>query len=346
MHAPAIRWLAVWSALLTLACADYGHLRAPSASTGDGGDAAVGDGAADRAHDGPASPLPDSESAEGMSPLADAGDGSPAPDGPGASPDAPSTDTTSPPDTPGPQPDGPSAMDLAFGCPPDPTLRLCFTFDDIGVGTRLVDHSGRGNHGFLNTAKTAGGVHGSALSFTAGTHHAQLPDSESLRLVEGQATFEAWIRPTASPLDGGADIIIGKVDTDYVGWALALYGPEIRLYANGTTSRGASGVRFGFWNHVAVVLGPSGALVYIDGKQVMGMMSPLPIPLKTVLVSIGNTNPAIANDKAHSAFTGELDVVRIYGRVRRPDEICADADGVWMAGSCQPRTVSPESLSE
>jgi hypothetical protein len=39
-------------------------------------------------------------------------------------------------------------------------------------------------------------------------------------------------------------------------------------------------------------------------------------------------------------------VVRIYGRVRRPDEICADADGIWMAGSCQPRTVSPESLSE
>jgi hypothetical protein len=334
MRAPVGRLLAILSAILVVACADYGHLRAPSASPGSDG----GDGPPD--HSRAEIPLADGGPADALPPSTDAGAGL----------DVPSADTTAPPDAPPTQPDvapggldtAPTPEDLAFGCPPDPGLRLCFTFDDVGVGTRLTDRSGRGNHGFLDTAKVAGGVLGSALSFSAGTHVARLPDSDSLRLAEGEVTFEAWIRPAASPLDGGADVIIGKVDLDYVGWALALYGSDVRLYVNGTTWRGAPGVRFGFWNHVAVVLGTAGALVYVDGKQVLEMMTPLPIPLNTVPVSIGNTNPAIPNDKARSAFTGEVDVVRIYGRTRRPDEICAAADGRWMAGGCRPRTATPE----
>jgi hypothetical protein len=170
-------------------------------------------------------------------------------------------------------------------------------------------------------------------------------DAESLRLAGAEATFEAWIRPTGSPLDNAADIILGKVDLDLVGWAFALYGTDIRLYVGGTTSRGAAGVRFGFWNHVAIVVARAGVLVYIDGKQVGAQLPPLPLPLKTVPVTVGNTNPMATTNPDRSGYSGDLDVVRIYGRVRRPEEICADADGTFTAGACRPRTkVAPSHL--
>jgi hypothetical protein len=235
----------------------------------------------------------------------------------------------------------PSAEEVAFGCPADPELRLCLTFDDVGTGTRLTDHSGRGNHGFLNTARLVGGVSGSALGFSVGTQHARIPDAESLRLTGAESTFEAWIRPTMSPVDAGADIIIGKVDLDYGGWALALYGAEVRLYVSGVTQRGAPGIRFGFWNHVAIVLAPGGVLIYVNGKEAAPLQPPLPIPLKTGLVTIGNTNPAVMNDVNRSGYFGDVDVIRLYGRAKRPAEICADADGSWTAGACRPRTAAP-----
>lgn len=233
---------------------------------------------------------------------------------------------------------GPSPAELAYGCPRDEALRLCFTFDDLGTSTRLTDRSEHGNHGFLNSAEVASGVAGYALSFRAGSHRAGVPDNQSLRLAETELTFEAWIRPTMSAPDLAADIILGKVDTDLVGWAFALYGTDIRLYVNGNTARGASGVLLGFWNHVAIVLRPAGVLVYINGKQVGGELPPLPIPLKTVPVTIGNTNPNIPTlNPTRSGYTGELDVVRIYARAKRPEEICADAGGSWADGACDPR---------
>ena len=344
---------------LTLACADYGHLRAPAAATSDGGDArqdtrGTDGGAPDQApiaNDGGGFDLVGADLVAGgdTAGTGDVPDAATSPaDVPAPTPDlpppidtaAPSPDlSTAPPDL-APPDSGPSATELAFGCPADEALRLCFTFDDIGTGTRLTDHSGRGNHGFLHTARVAGGVQGAALSFSTGAHFAQVPDSESLRLADAEVTYEAWIRPTMSPPDLGADIILGKVDPDYVGWAFALYGNDIRLYVNGNTARGASGVRFTFWNHVAIVLGRDGALVYINGKQVSELLPPLPIPLRLGLVTIGNTNPAIMNDKNRSGYTGEVDVLRIYARVRRPEEICAAADGAWTAGACRPRAVA------
>ena len=340
-------------------CVSYDALRAPRAGAADGGRPADV-----QSHDGPLATSSDAvipgtgaPSADGSAPAPADGapgprDGSsddprPAPsDGPPPKLDAPG-DPRPPADAPSDPPPAPvdtapTAQELAFGCPPDAELRACFTFDDIGAGTLLVDHSGRGNHGFLNTALVAAGVSGAGLSFTEPAQYATLPDATSLRLAGEEATFEAWLRPTGSPSDNGADYIIGKVNTTYQGWAFAIYLGEARVYVDGVTGRGGGPLTFGFWNHVSVVLARSGVLVYINGQRVSEVLAPLAIPAITDALTVGNARPELAAPLPdRHAFHGEIDVLRIYGRARRPEEICAAADRVWTAaGACTPRAVS------
>jgi hypothetical protein len=232
----------------------------------------------------------------------------------------------------------PTPEEVAFGCPPDPELRACYAFDDPGP---MMDGSGRGNHMMRNTALWVNeGVRGGTLRFTTGRQFAVIPDAPSLQLAGSEATFEAWIRPTmSSGTDGGADTIASKFNSGFTGWSLAGYNHEVRLYTTGTINHGAGTFLDRSWTHVAVVLSKAGVDVFLDGVR----RNPMPLPPLTITVNqesvtIGGLDPANlgALPPERFAFYGDIDVLRIYGRPRRPEEICAAAGRAFTAGSCRP----------
>jgi hypothetical protein len=72
-----------------------------------------------------------------------------------------------------------------------------------------------------------------ALRFTDGQKFAIVPDAESLRLSGNAATFEAWIRPTASGLDGRVDFIAGKWTRANVGYLFGVYDRKLAINRSG-----------------------------------------------------------------------------------------------------------------
>jgi hypothetical protein len=326
------------SVALTTACS-Y-HERNPpavdSAVDGRPADTRPGDTAADVAADGPSTGVPP-----------EVGDGAghdPAPSGPDAvvearPPDGPAPET--PPPEAGATP--PTPEQLAFGCPEDAELRACYTFDDPNP---MTDGSGRGNDMMRNTAQwVADGARGGTLRFTTGRQFAVIPDSPSLRLAGSEATFEAWIRPTmSSGTDGGADTIASKFTSSFTGWSFAAYNHEVRLYVTGSINAAAGTFQDSRWTHVAIVLSKTGVDIYLDGVK----RNPMPLPPLTMTanqesVTVGGLDPVNlgALPPERFAFHGDIDVLRIYGRPRRPDEICAASGRTFMGGSCRPGSAPP-----
>jgi hypothetical protein len=88
-----------------------------------------------------------------------------------------------------------------------------------------------------------------------------------------------------------------------------------------------------------VVLSASGVTIYLNGaKANPDPLPPLTIPSNTEILTIGNLNPAIqTTSSSYAAFYGAIDVLRIYGRAKSPQEICADAGGTWATAACTPR---------
>jgi hypothetical protein len=301
----------------------------PGADRGQLGDTsgAVDVGGAASSSDAPMSATSDAS-------LADAG----SPDLPASSPDLPGAPAAdAPTDLPADTATPPTREQVMYGCVADPELRACYTFDD--PGTTLVDRSANENHGELNTAAVVAGAHGNALQFTDGKQYAIVRDRPSLRLSGSEATFEAWIRPDRAPVaDMAADMWAAKVGLQNAGYSFAGYGGEIRVYA-GAVARGGGTLTPGIWAHAAVVCSATGVTIYLDGVRA----HPDPLPPVTFtpgpdLLTIGNLNPERATISApYFAFYGAIDVLRIYGRARSPQEICADAGGTWSGNTCQRR---------
>jgi hypothetical protein len=232
---------------------------------------------------------------------------------------------------------GPGAEEIAFGCPPDPELRFCYTFD--APGDTLIDGSAHANHGMRNTAGTAPGMRGLALSFTTGQQMALVPEHPAQRLAGSRATFEAWIRPSASSgTDMVADSIVSKF-TAMSGYTFGAYGRELRVYSSGTNARGAGQFALNAWTHAAVVMDTAGVDVYLDGVRVNGApLAAITLVPNTEPMTIGHLMPGVVSLEA-SGFYGLVDVLRVYGRPKTPREICLDAFRTWSPeGLC--RTVT------
>jgi hypothetical protein len=84
--------------------------------------------------------------------------------------------------------------------------------------------------------------------------------------------------------------------------------------------------------------------MYIDGTRVAAVPpAALDLLPNTEPLTLGNRNPA-QNDSAPAltAFYGDLDVLRIYARSKRPEEICADAGRAWSDGLCIGTLITPQ----
>jgi hypothetical protein len=284
------------------------------------------------------------DAVDGSQPRAEAG-----PQAPDAAAAVPDAGPPAPPDAATPAaPDAalltpPTPEQTAFGCPPDPALRACYSFDE--AGDAITDRSGQGNHGMRNSAEVTAGVRTMALRFADGQGFAIVPDAPSLQLSGTSATFEAWIRPTASAMDGRVDFIAGKWTRGNLGYLFGLYDRKLSMNrSGGTGSRSEVQLKLMTWAHLAVVLTASEVIMYVDGTRVMAApTTALDLPPNTEPLTLGNRNPAQNMDApALTAFYGDLDVLRIYARSKRPEEICADAGRAYSDGLCIGTLITPQ----
>lgn len=305
---------------------------------GAGNDGARADaGAADAASGGPDAATPALDAARDAA--------APPADRPRPAPDAVARDTQ-----PSPSPDGPTtppgdagATQAAFGCPPDPALRACYTFDEAS-GDAIMDGSGHGNHG-TTTAPRGAGAFGRGLNLSAGTHNAVIRHAEALDLPQRQATLEAWIRIDTFTADARTDMLMAKLGGDGAGYAFGLQLTRMAALTTELTGQSGGTLTRGVWSHVAAVFTMTAVIFYHNGVQV-AVTGPLDI------LDDANTAPLVlgsryamdpGTDPAASAyaFLGDVDVVRIYGRARTSQEICLDAGGTPIGVSCMPRTPPP-----
>jgi hypothetical protein len=209
-------------------------------------------------------------------------------------------------------------------------LRLLYTFDDDS-GSTISDKSGLANSGKLNGTLVAGV---SGLGVRAGdgyTGAVTVPNSPSLSLAKTTYSLEAWIKPRAVPSGGYADLRFIICKAAYGGtWEYILYvsGSPASSLCFTTAFYGDFCEDHSFkddtWAHVAMTCDESGVWrLYVNG----------------VLLSSQTGHSASLNSGSADLLLGtssyaDLDNVQIWGRVRTPAEICADANKSWSGFSC------------
>jgi hypothetical protein len=208
---------------------------------------------------------------------------------------------------------------------------------DNATGTSLQDSSGNDNHGTLSGG-TAGysfqtGKVGKALSLAkAGQGYASLPSEMFANATE--ITVAAWVNVTTAQnwqrvWDVGFNAkaatnqqngtrymnLVPKNDGSNLVFAISKDG------ISGEQKLTATAAAAGTWKHVAVVLGASGSLLYLDGAQVSGAgtVSLRPKDLGTIDYAFLGKSQFTSDPY----FDGLLDEVRVYGRALSATEVKA-----------------------
>lgn len=165
-------------------------------------------------------------------------------------------------------------------------------------------------------------------------------------------TVEAWVRVdslTPGVSSGGGVVTSGTGSQNFSLWlfpdnstAAADWRPGFQVnFANGASAiasvpPGEAPTPFGSWHHVAATYDQSEAVIYIDGLEVLRTMLETPINWQSPsTIAIGNEFPGVSEK-----LGGEIDEVRIWSRVRTPQEIldtfdvevCDDPD-LWARWS-------------
>lgn len=241
------------------------------------------------------------------------------------------------------------APDLALDLAPDtvdapilpPGLVLYYPCEAAkSDGTTLPDMSGNGNDGLLKTWRAGGtgfgfgtGAVGNALVLTAaGSGYVDLP--LSVFAGAGDITIATWVKVTTRQdyqkvFDIGINAGLGFPNsTGMIYMYLAPYRPDTGLMTFGIATNGYNdeqavasttvGPSDG-WKHLAIVLGNSGAVLYVDGTSVASSTN---ITLRPR--DLGNINYAWIGRSQFTSdapFDGAFDEFRIYHRALSSSEI-------------------------
>jgi hypothetical protein len=218
-------------------------------------------------------------------------------------------------------------------------------------GNRLLDVSGNNRHGTLaaGPAPTAGaggaggssgaGGSGGAFSFGAGRvgnglglhgsayGYVELP--AGLLAGQQEMTVAAWIRPRGTAAYQRV-FDFGTATDNFMYLASANSdnsGPRFRIAASSSgvsqVLEGTEPIVTGSWTHIALVLGPSGASIYVNGRL---QKSDAAVTLRPA--DLGSTTSNFIGRSEFAVdpyFDGELDEYRIYARALSAQEIA------WLA---------------
>jgi len=184
------------------------------------------------------------------------------------------------------------------------------------TGFRLLDRSGRGNHGTLTnmaaTAWTTSGGKG-ALSFDGVDDEIQVQHHPSLSFTPSQfITMTSWVRLTTSV---GYRTVFTKRIVNNSNYELSFNtsGNQILFYAGGPFNTSTSAVVQGEWSHIACTSGPAGGAYFINGALAGTHANPIGTP---------NTEPLrYGSANFQQRLTGQLDDGRIYNRALTAPEI-------------------------
>jgi len=200
--------------------------------------------------------------------------------------------------------------------------------------TSLPDSSGNSNNAILSASGTGGaagysfatGRVGNALALTAASKgYAALPAGILAGACE--ATIATWVNIKTQVdwqrvWDFGKDANVYMFLTTRSGFSKMLrFGINISGSGRETGIDGQAALPVGEWHHVAVVLGPSGGTLYVDGLRVGSNES---ITLRPA--DLGNTpNNFIGRSQvaADPYLNGSIDEFRVYNRALSPGEVQA-----------------------
>jgi hypothetical protein len=211
---------------------------------------------------------------------------------------------------------------------------------ESATGTMLPDSSGHGNNGTLASGAGAAGT-GPAYSFAGGelgnalflssANKGYLSVPPGILASAGEMTIAEWVYLKSNPswqriFDFGQDqnvdmvLVSNNNNTGRPRFAISLNGPSAAQVIDGSST-----LPTGIWAHLAVVIGPSGGILYVNGQQVGANSSMTLHPAD--LGSTPNNYFGRSQYASDPYLDGSLDEIRVYDRALTPVEILALARG-------------------
>jgi hypothetical protein len=195
-----------------------------------------------------------------------------------------------------------------------------YRFDE-DTGQRVIDLCGR-NHGTVRNGRFVDSdlLMFEGLDFNGKDDFITVPDSQSLRL--GAYTAEVWIKPKVQPTQqpewGG---VFGKKGRNYAliinktGFAHHRFHSAAG-YNDGAPDTPRGSIAWNKWNHVAITNDGKVARTYVNGVKLAEG------PIRGSLI-IDNESIFIGRspDQESERFAGEISEIRLWSRVRSPEEI-------------------------
>jgi hypothetical protein len=185
-----------------------------------------------------------------------------------------------------------------------PSLLLNFTNAGVIDATAKNVLETVGNAQISTTQSKWGG---GSISFDGTGDYLKAPDDVNWDLGSSNFTIEAWVYPTASPLQ---PILIGQWTSSYA-WLLTLSNDSNR-YLRGILYNGSfndyvstSPLQLNNWNHCAMVRESNTVSLYLNGSRVYTTTFTGSVSTSTSAVTVG------ANASGADPFTGYMDDVRI-----------------------------------
>lgn len=207
-------------------------------------------------------------------------------------------------------------------------------------GYKLLDRSGRGNHGTLTNmdAGAWAGSNGWALSFDGTNDYVVIPTRQFYSLRNTNKTVAAWVKTTTPGTNYRTVFSVDKT------FALTIKNSVLITYdwAAATDRSSGTNVANGQWRHLAVAIRSGvtgGSQLYVDGQaagaaflysdQVGNATNDA-----TIMTALSASNAPVAE-----YVNGQLDDVRLYSRCLSAAEIAilATRRGIGLTQPAQRR---------
>jgi PKD repeat protein len=208
-------------------------------------------------------------------------------------------------------------------------LVAAYGFEE-GSGRKVVDASGKGNHGTIKGAvRIAKGRYGKALKFDGVNDWVTVKHNASLDLADGM-TLEAWVYPL-SQSEGNNTVILKQAPGAKV---YALYSEEDAnlpaSYINDGSYRDVVGperLPANTWTHLVATYDGAYQRLYVNGVEVAKSALNTLIQPSDGVLRIGG------NSVWGEYFHGYIDEVRIYNRALTASEVASNKETAVSASN-------------